>query len=568
MNALPNPLDQLASRLDALEERVQALEGSQGHESRAVPVSAPVNVVPAAAWPEQLPQFTGVVPQLGSALLGIAGAYALRAVSGANLLPRNLVALIAAIYAGAWLFSAAKAGRKKVAGVLYAAVSILILGPMLWEMTVRFGAMSGVVAALVLASYTAAAGAIGLWRHNAAVFSIAFAGSAITAVALSVATHRMLGFTLLLLTMLVVCEAAERKLEMRGIRALVALAADVGVWTLLLIYRLAPADRTDYSKVSTAVVLACALFLFGVEIAAVARQMLVRRASVTVLVAMQAMVAFGLAAAALQWLAPGLAVPGLGSMCVALAAGCYTAAYGPVRRMGQRRNFGVLNVWAACLLLGGVFTLASAPASSVVLGIAAVAAIALGDRMQSTMLEVQGLVFLAVAAVGSGLLFWAATALAGPAPAAPAGAGLAAAVCAILSYAIADERAGEEWRKQALHLVPALLAAIATAAVLVLALLYLTRLAITPDVFHVALIRTLSLCALALGLAYAGSCLGRPAMVRTSYVMIAFVMAKLLFEDLRHGHMEFIAGSIFAVALTLIAVPRLAVTSRRRRLFQ
>jgi hypothetical protein len=33
---------------------------------------------------------------------------------------------------------------------------------------------------------------------------------------------------------------------------------------------------------------------------------------------------------------------------------------------------------------------------------------------------------------------------------------------------------------------------------------------------------------------------------------------KLIAEDLRHGHLEYIAASIFLFALTLIAAPRLA----------
>jgi predicted tellurium resistance membrane protein TerC len=46
-------------------------------------------------------------------------------------------------------------------------------------------------------------------------------------------------------------------------------------------------------------------------------------------------------------------------------------------------------------------------------------------------------------------------------------------------------------------------------------------------------------------------------MTRLAYVTLAFVAAKLIFEDLRHGHMVFIAGSIFLFAITLIAVPKL-----------
>jgi len=554
MNAQP---DQIAARLELLERRVLALERSRQEFAQASTDSVPPKA-PVASWPEPLPQFTSVFPVLGAALLGIAGAYLLRAISGASLLPRTVSALIAALYAGAWLFAAGRAAlRRTLAGALYAAVSILILAPMLWEMTIRFNAMRGETAAVILALYVALAAVLGLRRGAAVVFSVAFAGSALAAVALSIATHQMAEFTFLLLAILIVCELSQRKLDARGVRLLSALAADMGVWTLLLIYRLAPANRTDYPAISLALVLAAPLLLFAVELLVLGRQVLLRGQPVALLGTMQAMVAFGLAAAALAWIVPASATTSLGLACLILAGACYAAAYGPVRRKVQRRNFRILSVWATCLLLGAVFMLAPEWAASVTLAIAAVAAIVLATRLSSMTLEFQGVVFLLVATGASGLAAWAARALAGAAPDAPGAAALAVAICAVLAYSAAHEKRGEEWRRQALHLVPALLAAFALTAFLVTALLDLTKLFLAPDVFHVALIRTLALCSLAMALAFAGARLGRAAMVRTAYTAVAFVVAKLLFEDLRHGHMEFTAGSIFVVAITLIAVPRL-----------
>jgi hypothetical protein len=52
-------------------------------------------------------------------------------------------------------------------------------------------------------------------------------------------------------------------------------------------------------------------------------------------------------------------------------------------------------------------------------------------------------------------------------------------------------------------------------------------------------------------------------MTRIAYAALAFVAAKLLFEDLRHGRMEFIAASIFLFAVTLLGVPRLARMGNR-----
>jgi hypothetical protein len=47
------------------------------------------------------------------------------------------------------------------------------------------------------------------------------------------------------------------------------------------------------------------------------------------------------------------------------------------------------------------------------------------------------------------------------------------------------------------------------------------------------------------------------------YAGIALVAVKLIIEDLRHGHLEYVAASIFLFALTLIAAPRLARVSQK-----
>jgi predicted tellurium resistance membrane protein TerC len=81
---------------------------------------------------------------------------------------------------------------------------------------------------------------------------------------------------------------------------------------------------------------------------------------------------------------------------------------------------------------------------------------------------------------------------------------------------------------------------------------------IVPGVQHIALIRTISICAVALGLAFAAFRTHRPECKFIAYAALAFVATKLIFEDLRHGHFEFIAASIFLFAISLMIVPRLA----------
>jgi hypothetical protein len=116
-----------------------------------------------------------------------------------------------------------------------------------------------------------------------------------------------------------------------------------------------------------------------------------------------------------------------------------------------------------------------------------------------------------------------------------------------------------------LRLLSAILAVSAAATLLVSALVWLAAVGMTPGASHVAVIRTLITCALALTLAFGGSRWQRIELVWTAYGTLAFVTAKLLFEDLPHGHSGSIAVSIFLYAVALIIVPRMARLGPQRR---
>src|SRR6266853_1706949 len=89
-DVLPDVLD----RVSELERRVAALE----NRSEALPV-----LRADAAAPELLSVPAGVVPILGRALLGLAGAYLLRAIAESGMAPRMVTVIAALVYAGAWL---------------------------------------------------------------------------------------------------------------------------------------------------------------------------------------------------------------------------------------------------------------------------------------------------------------------------------------------------------------------------------------------------------------------------------------------------------------------------------
>ena len=107
MEDLPEALNRLTARLETLEQRVYALEHlSEPASSQPAPEPTRPHPAPIA---ETLPfAQAGVFAVLGKALLGIAGAYLLRAVAESGTLPRLAVAGVAIVYALLWLVSASR----------------------------------------------------------------------------------------------------------------------------------------------------------------------------------------------------------------------------------------------------------------------------------------------------------------------------------------------------------------------------------------------------------------------------------------------------------------------------
>jgi hypothetical protein len=196
------------------------------------------------------------------------------------------------------------------------------------------------------------------------------------------------------------------------------------------------------------------------------------------------------------------------------------------------------------------------------LGTAAIVAVGLGVHWNRLTLEFHGLAFLLAAAVASGLMGYDFRGLAGTLPGTPAWSIWAMTVCAVICYAVEKPSVAEGWQQQALHFVSALVAIGGVAALLVAGLMRVTALSVSPGAHHLAFLRTLTICLTILALAFSGSHWRRIELTRIGYIALALVAVKLVFEDLRLGHLEFIAASIFLFAITLMAVPRIARLSR------
>jgi hypothetical protein len=564
MKDVSETVELLSARVNALEKRVHDLEQSATASERSASGQTAATV---PAHPADLPsgeQVSGAFLILGKCMLGIAGAYLLRALAESSVLPRAVIAALAIAYAIGWLVAASRTkANSRFTGGLYTGTSALILAPMLWELTMRFHVLAPAASAAVLGLVAAVATGLNWKKRQPADFQVAYVTVALTALALSVVTHVMISYLALILAMLAVCEYKSLRSGAQGVRVLVAAIADCAVWFLIVIYRNPANSRSDYPALGTlAMALPASVLFLITAVSVVARTMALRR-KITVFETIQSVTTFLLWVISLLFLVPQFTPRAVGVICLALASACYATAWRIFRPAPELRNFHIFAVWSVLLLLSGVFLSLPSAWAIACLAVAAILSTVIAVRICCITLESHATIYLTVAVVVCGLLEYSFHALAGAMPAKVSWIIFLVSACALLCYIAAREREGEAWQRQVLHLIPALFAVCALAGLTAQGSLWLVALRIAPAAFHVAFIRTLIVCSIALVLAFAGSRWHRPEMTRIAYAALVFVAAKLFFEDLRHGHMEFIAGSIFLFALTLIGVPRLARIGQR-----
>ncbi len=243
-------------------------------------------------------------------------------------------------YGIGWAVAATRTSKQFASG-LYAATSVLILAPMLWEMCLRFQAMSPVFAAAILCVNLATVLIAARSAYGTTAFSLLFAGSAATAFALSIGTRSMIPFIVILLAMALFAEIQRIRSRALSVAPFVLLTADAAVWgaALLSIARPPRLPRPEYPALSPIVVLAAPLLLFVIQAAAVAVHTCIRRQRITIFDAIQVMAAFALLAFGVLWIAPSAAPSAIGILALVLCAACYWIAFDPFHRLTEPRNF-------------------------------------------------------------------------------------------------------------------------------------------------------------------------------------------------------------------------------------
>jgi hypothetical protein len=558
-------VEELIARLRELERRVAALE----HRGQAQPPPEEAREVPATASPvssEEVPvqPRPSVFPVLGKAVLGIAGAYLLRAVAESGIVPQWIAVMFALAYAAAWLVLAASTrAQARLARSAYAVTAALILSPLVWEATVRFRIIAPGVAAAALAAFALLAVILARRRSDSLVIWVGMLAAVFNSLVLMVATRALVPFALALLVMALVSELAAGRDRWPALRPFVATAADFAILVVLVILGNSAAVPQDYQPVAAAILIALVASLFVIYAGSVAIRSLAFRLEVTVFEAAQFLVAVLLVSWGAVRILQATGTLALGVSFLVAGVACYLAAFGLFARRHERRNF---YFYSACgvsfVMAGSLFTLPSLPLV-IWFSLAAVIAIAAVVRWRIPALDLHGVAYLCGALFASGLLEYAGRALAGAYPALPGALPIPAAVAALLCAILISRYPGERKAERFLRLLPAILAVYATAGFGVAGLAWFIARTAAPAPPQLAVIRTVVTGGAALVLAFLGARSKRVGLVWMGYAAAVLGIVKLVFEQLRMSSAQSMAVSLLIYGTVLILIPRLARVGTR-----
>jgi hypothetical protein len=543
-----------------LEARVAHLEACLGQTPAAAAPLSPVPFVASSAEPAlaALSAGAGAVPEAGRALLGIAGAYLLRALTESHAIPQQAGVSVGIVYSMLWLAWAARAAPARRAGaVLFSLTSSLILAPLLWESTIRFHVVPTWAAAVVLLLFTVF-GMVVSWRRNLLVVAtIATLTGIISAAALLIGSYDLLPFTVLLLAIAAAVEISACLDHWLSERWLAALAADLAVVLAAILVTRPGGLPEGYAPVSRAALLAALLAPAAIYLGSIVVRTLFRGFPFTGFETAQLVLALILAVGGGLRLADGqprLAVA-LAAVCLAGGGACYALAF----RLRPGRTAQTYAALGLLLVLAGTRIALPAPAAAAVWTALAVTRLAWPRQA----LRGHATAYMFLALLASGTVTSAARILLGgdppaPVPAALAWQGAAAALC----WGIAT-------RRQAPRLFRAILASATVwlfSGILAVGLtsLYHTVFGALAPHAYCAMLRTAVLAVGALLLAAAVSRWKRSELAPLVYLLMILGAYRLLLVDLRQDIKAAVVLSLLVYGATLTLLPRLMQAGKAR----
>jgi hypothetical protein len=421
--------EQLLHRLDELERRVlrleQSAESQTGKTTARTPIQIYEEVTVSSFWvnrtagaaesastqavvPSTALESAGVgsvVSGVARAVLGLAGAYLLRAGAESGWLPHSAGILTAVAYALTWLIAAGNATNRGPAGsTIYALAASIIFVGLVWENAVRSALLPPPLAALLIVVYLCA-GQLVAWLSDRREIAAATTASMMAlSLVLFVTTHNLIPFNITLLCAAAVSEFAACRGRWLGQRWMAALAADFAIFITAWIFsrsRTLPEGYTAFSQLS---VLTSQLTLVLVYLASMAFRTLATRTVVTAFEAAQNFVAIGLFILGQVVMAPASGQRLLaGVFCFIIAKGSYTASILLARKKAERNSF-AYGVFGLAFQITAILIVVPPYARVFAWCVLGLGAAWLGKRERQLGLRLQAPVYVFAAALESGLI--------------------------------------------------------------------------------------------------------------------------------------------------------------------
>ncbi len=402
-------LDALQAEVRELASRVARLEQVNGI-GKVRPEEPRIAAAPRGPFP---------LAVLGRALLGLAGAYLLRAFTESGTLPHGAGIAAGLIYAIGWMVAAARTpAEERLRTGLHSLTSVLVLSPLLWEATLRFHAISTWTAGGILLVFTLCGLAVS-WKKNVLILAtiVTLAGVG-TSAALLMATYDVLPFTFVLLAIAAAVEASACLDHWLHERWLAACAADLSVllatWLATREYGLPP----DYAPIPHAALLSALVSLLAVYLFSTIVRTLLRGFTFTWFETAQCAVAMAITVGGCLRLSaedPRLG-PLVGGLALAGAAACYLVSFARLDRGGPpSRNLITYSTFAILLVLAGARILLSGDSASLCWCALSLACLASAHFSGRFTLQVHGAIYLLLGLFGSGALSQAGHSLLGTA---------------------------------------------------------------------------------------------------------------------------------------------------------
>ena len=546
-------IEELTLAVEELRRRVAALEQwSVAPGANVAPQLAPA-AIPSAELADGSP---GILAALGRLLLGIAGAYLLRAITEAGLVPQLAGTILGLLYAAGWLVSSVRISiGNRLSVAMHGVTAACIVAPLLWEATVRFHSVPAAASASVLALFVILGQAFAWQRDHSALAGVtAFAGAA-TAIALIVATLNPVPFAIALALAAAVIELGAYRDRALSWRWIVALACDFCAFLLLYLITRPQGLPEGYAPVPIAAVGALLIALAATYVTSTALRTLARGTAITGFEIVQTVLAAGLAIGGGLRMSHGAGPwPVLIAMaCLALGAACYVAAFSG---LAAGRNFHAYVTFALLLvLIGGALSPLNAAmlwTTTALLGIAFAA-----TRPRNTA-PVHAAIYLLAAASASGLLIYSAGALTGVSALRSSSLNAPSVACAIAAAIVYGVILGSRklrvlaWTERIPRALIAALLCWILAGLASRALLH-----IHVEAALASTVRTLVLSIVAITLAWFGSRKNLPELIWILCPWMFFGAVKLAAEDFEQGRSATLFLSLLVYGGTLIALPRL-----------